>query len=361
MRFIPLAFACLTLASIAAADELDAGTFAPSTGDVASSDAGASSIASLDRPLVAILPFESNEEGAEEAAGVTSLLAGHLAEDASLRVAAQSDVRALLSVEKQRAMLGVSDGCEGECLEQVSQLVGARYLVTGRLDRFGKRYAVTATLIDASTRQALARPTAEASRAETLPAAVRKVASALMTPLGAALSSSGDPLLELETDPDAGEWAVGLRLSNSFIRQLAALNPGADLDVMYRVHHAWHGFLQVGFKLRRAEQSDGDVGVSVLPSVVGVRHFHRLESELQPYWGAGFGIQLAFGNLGIFQSTGPLPTVIGFGGVRYRFRDTVAFSIEGGTNVAQLLLGFAGGQLGSGLNIDVTGGVSYLF
>lgn len=314
------------------------------------------------RKLVAVLPFEANQESEEQAAGVTSLVASHLAEDPRLNVVSQTDIRTMLSIEKQRAMMGLEGKCEEACLEELSALLGAQYVVTGRLDRFGKRYVVTAALFDSRARKSLARPKAEAARADTLPPAVRKMSEGLMAPLGASLQgAAGDPLFELETDPDAGQFSVGLRLGNSFIRQFSPLNPGVDLDLMYRVHHGWNGFLQVGFKLRRPEGPEGESGFSVVPSVLGVRRLYRLEESLQPYWGAGVGVQLAIGQYGIFTNTGALPTVVGLFGIRYRVADWFALSLEGGTNVAQMLLGFTGSGVGSGLNVDVTGGVSYLF
>jgi hypothetical protein len=86
-----------------------------------------------------------------------------------------------------------------------------------------------------------------------------------------------------------------------------------------------------------------------------------MEHSFRPYWGLGLGVQLSFGQFGIFKSTGPLPTLIGFFGAEYVIADRVGIQLEAGTNIAQAILGLTDNGLGNGLNLDLTAGIAYHF
>jgi len=102
-------------------------------------------------------------------------------------------------------------------------------------------------------------------------------------------------------------------------------------------------------------------GLNVLPSVLGLRHYHNVERSLRPYWGLGLGVQLSFGEFGIFRQTGPLPTVIGFFGCEYLIAGHFGIQLEASTNLAQATLGLSDGGLGSGLNLELNAGIAWHF
>jgi hypothetical protein len=248
-------------------------------------------------------------------------------------------------------------------LQELSSLTGARYVVTGRLDRFGGQYLLTASLVDTREGRSLARPRAEASNDDEL----LRTAIAVSDELVATLEQPGEsvtarPLLggAVASSPGGG-LSLGLRFNNSFIDKLSSLNPGLDLEVGYWFHPEWQGFLQVGFTLVRSNGDDGEGRLNVLPSILGARHYHRLDKSLRPYWGFGLGVQLSFGDYGIFQNTGPLPSIVGFLGLEYLLAGHVGLQLELGTNIAQAVLGIADGGAGDGLNLDVNAGVIYHF
>ncbi len=314
-------------------------------------------------PTVAILSLEANKSAQDSAPAIASLLASRLAESPKLKVLTQRDIEAMLSTERQRQLLG-SGSCsaQGSCLEELSNAVGARYVVTGRLDQLGEKYLLTVSLLDTLSGQSLARPRAEASSGEELLQAAEAVADQLLIQLALeGKTSEGRPLLGSIQETPGGGMVLGLRINNSFISALATLNPGAELEVGYAFHPEWVGFLQVGITFVRSG-GDGPAGrLKVLPSVLGARHYYRLAHSLRPYWGLGLGVQLSFGEFGIFQSTGPLPTVIGFLGAEYFIAGKVGIHIEAGTNLAQATLGLAQNGLGDGLNLDLTAGLAYHF
>jgi TolB-like protein len=318
------------------------------------------------QPTVAVLALEANKPAQEAAPGIASLIASRLAESPKLKVLTQRDIETMLSTERQRQLLGSGSGscsAKGACLEELSSAIGARYVVTGRLDRFGDKYLLTVSLLDTFTGRALARPRAEAPSTEDL----LQVADAVGEQLLAELAPKGEtrvarPLLGTVEETPGGGVVLGLRINNTFISNIQALNPGADIELGYAFHPEWVGFLQVGITFIRATGSEEESGrLRVLPSLLGARHYYRLQHSLRPYWGLGLGVQLAFGQFGIFESTGALPTVIGFFGAEYLIGGKLGFHLEAGTNLAQATLGLASNGLGNGLNLDLTAGILYHF
>lgn len=299
-------------------------------------------------PALAVLSFESNEAARDVAPAVAALLASRLAESSALKVLSQRELDAALGAG--HPLLGGSASCaDGQCHEELSRLVGSRYVLTGRVERSTEGYLLTANLVDAVQGKPLARPRAEAADTESLLGDIGAVAEELLTRLAPS-----------ELEDGVGEVVVGLRLNNSFISRLASLNPGVDLELGYTFHPEWVGFIQVGINFVRSNGEGSEGGLSVLPSQVGLRHYHRIEHSLRPYWGFGIGVQLSFGDFGIFQSTGPLPSISGFLGAEYRIGQ-LGIQLEAGTNVAQAVLGLAGDGLGKGINIDLNLGLSYRF
>lgn len=317
-------------------------------------------------PTVAILSLESNKAAEEAAPGIASLIASRLSESRKLKVLTQQEIETMLGTERQRQILG-SGSCSGQgpCLEELSKAIGARYVVTGRLDQFGERYLLTVSLLDTFNGHSLARPRAEAASSEDLLQAASSVGEQLLAelvpPEGKSPASSGTPLLGSVKETPGGGVVLGLRINNTFIENLATLNPGADVELGYLFHPEWVGFLQVGLTFIRSTEEGQEGRLRVVPSVLGARHYYRMEHAFRPYWGLGLGVQLSFGDFGIFQSTGPLPTVIGFFGAEYVFANKIGVTLEAGTNLAQATLGLAEQRLGDGLNLDLTAGVIFHF
>jgi hypothetical protein len=251
---------------------------------------------------------------------------------------------------------------EAACLEELSSITGARYMITGRLDRFGDKYLLTVSLLDTERGRSLAKPRAEADSPDELPQIADAVGEQLLAELAPAGNTApGRPLLGSAEDTPGGGLVLGLRINNTFISNLAALNPGADLELGYHFHPEWVAFLQVGISFVSKTEDGQTSRLNVLPSVIGARHSYRMEHSFRPYWGLGLGVQLSFGQFGIFKSTGPLPTLIGFFGAEYVIADRVGIQLEAGTNIAQAILGLTDNGLGNGLNLDLTAGIAYHF
>jgi len=305
------------------------------------------------RDRVAVLPVDANAAAAGEAQAMQELLVTRLASTPGLHPDVARVEEARFDAATRRRLLATGTCETPECWAAVARAAGTRYVVSGRVDRFDKRFLVGFNLLDLTARELVVHPRAEAPHEDVFLRTADELARGLEKSLAGRVSGK---------NVSGFGPVVGLRINNSFIRDLSSVNPGADLELGVRFHPEWVGFLQVGFSVVRSDEPGSRGGVSVLPSVVGARHLHRIEDRLRPYWGVGLGVQLAFGPYGIFQKTGSLPNLIGFAGGEFVIARHLALQIELGTNIAQATLGLAGdGGLGSGLNLDVNAGISYYF
>ncbi|QRO01394.1 hypothetical protein JRI60_21420 [Archangium violaceum] len=306
--------------------------------------------------VVAILPLQANEDARDEAPGLTALLVSRLSESSRLAVSSASDREAV----RTAGTCSVSP-----CPEAAPGSPGsskARYVITGRIDGFGSRYLLTTSLVDSESGRALSRPRVEVAARDALPRAAVSIADQLLATLVPEASQRSDPMVASASKvPGTGSFLLGLRFNNSLISDFSTFNPGGDVEIGFQFHPEWIVFGQVGFSYVRSEQEGLKGGLNVLPSVLGMRHYHNVERSFRPYWGFGLGIQLSFGEYGIFQQTGPLPTVIGFAGFEYLIAGHLGLQLEASTNIAQATLGLTDGGLGSGLNLDLNAGIAWHF
>lgn len=281
---------------------------------------------------------------------VTALVAAKLSEVAALRVVTEQDIAALIGLERQKQLLGANCEEGSSCFTELAGAIGSKYLVTGRLDRFGDRWTLTTTLIDAERNEALTRTRHDAETEDDLPAAAEAAATGLTDFLNGhlKLGIAAKPAAEVKEDTGAD---IGVRLGTNFIEGISTLSPAGDLVLGYRFDPAWVGFLQIGVTVVRDDANP----VNVVPTVLGARHLYRVGKAIQPYWGIGLGVQLAIGSFGVFKETGPLPSVLGMVGVTWFITRWFGLGIEGSTNVAQTVLGLSrdadGNGAGNGFNL----------
>jgi hypothetical protein len=230
--------------------------------------------------------------------------------------------------------------------------------VIGRVDRLGEAYTLTASLYDSQRGFGLAKPRAEATEENGLRLAADRIAAELLAELGIRSPSKG---AERPADDGSGV-VVGIKLGNQFLTSLAALNPGAELELGWAINPEWVTFLQVGINLVRGRSEGQEVGLTVVPSVLGLRSLYRVQATVQPYWGLGMGLQLSMGKFGPLRQTESLPTVNGMLGSQFRLTPRWAAVFETSINLAQLVLGFSRQSgLGEGFNLDLSLGLLYRF
>ncbi|MBI3184120.1 MAG: hypothetical protein HYZ28_18460 [Myxococcales bacterium] len=333
-----------------------------------SSAAPASASAAVEQPLstepgappareplkVALLKLEGNAAAAPLLEGIGSVIASRLAESPDLRVISHSDIATAVSLERHREMLGKGCG-SAECAGEISGALGARYVVSGRLDRFGKKYMLSVTLFDSRRSEALAKRSADAVDEEQLPAAAEEISTELLAALEAR-----QPLHGSSKARDG--LTLGLKFGNQFLFELIGLNPAGKLELGWRFDTEWISFLQVGFSVVHAEDAGTVRRLTVLPSALGVCKLYRTGHTFQPYWGLALGLQFAIGQYGFVSETQSFPTVIGMFGFQLMFTERFGALMEASTNLAQAVLGLRrNAEVADGLNFDLSLGLTYRF
>ncbi|MGQ0504604.1 MAG: hypothetical protein ACT4TC_04735 [Myxococcaceae bacterium] len=318
-------------------------------------------------PLVAVLGLEANKAALDSAPSVSAVIASALAESPQVRLITSQDVSTALGLERQKQLLSTDGNCtDSACLAELSGAVGARYVVSGRLDKFGAKYVLSTSLFDSVKAASLAKPSADAASEEQLPAAARDVAGKILAALGAEVPApaagklAGAVEAAKPADEPVGVW-LSLKFGNTFLASLRSLGLGGDIDLGYELAKSWVAFLQIGVTFVRASD-DGESGrLNVIPTVIGVRHLYRQDKELQPYWGVGLGVQLAFGQFGFFSDSGPLPNVYAILGLQWMFSKHVGVLVDTSSNIAQAILGLTQSSNGGGFNLDLNVGVVFRF
>ena len=307
---------------------------------------------------VVLLELDSNPAGREQAASVGALLLSYLAESPGLKVVPVKEVGLMLGAERLRRVFREGPTtCPASCLFELSHALNVRYVISGRLDRFGNVFVLSANLFDARAAHSMARPHADAANDADVPAATRIVSEDLLSRMVKATKSGPPKLPEVK----GGRVALELKGGSNFISSLEALSPSVDLELGFRFHPEWIAFVQIGVAFVRAQSEDGVVGVNVVPSVVGMRHLYNVENALQPYWGLGLGVQLSFGDFGPIQRSGLLPTIIGVGGLQFLLTEGFGVLAEIKTDLAQATLGVIRGSSGLGLHLDLSAGLVFRF
>lgn len=312
------------------------------------------------RQLLAVLDLQANTGAREQAPAISALLASHLASGVrQMRVISEADIETAIGLERQRQLV---TGCaeDSACLVELSGAVGARYVVFGRVDRFGGRYLLSASLFDAQRARSLGKPTAEAARDEDLPRAARALGDALLASFSETtgmVTAGRGPAAPVAQQGEVGRFSIGLKIGSTFLARLRTLSPNGELDLGLQLDRAWTVFALVGFSFI---QTDAASRLSVVPSLIGARHYHFVDQPWQPFWGFAVGLQLNLGTYGIFQNVGSFPSVSALGGIRYRFNRHFFALAEANTNVAQTVIQFTQSQL-DGFNLELNLGVAYVF
>jgi len=137
------------------------------------------------RVRVVVMDVEPTTPELKSAAGaLTGVVLDELGRQPQVAALGSSEIAAMLGLERQRALLG----CEGgtDCLAEMGNAMGAKYVLRGTVGALGKSLRVDLTLLDTARAGAAAREGGTAPREEDLEsearAAVRRLASAVQRP-----------------------------------------------------------------------------------------------------------------------------------------------------------------------------------
>ncbi len=331
---------CLTSLSASAQEPADAGV------PVESPDAGhlAPLAAPASRDGVVVMNLQTSAATAELAPPLTEALAHRLAVS-KLKIFTQGDIAAVIGLERQKSFLGCG---ETGCLTEIGDAMGARYVVSGRVDKLGGRFMLTATLWDGQKTEVAARARRETGDEAELTASTEQLADELLPALGVA---APPPKVE-PPGPGASGPNVSLKLGTQLLTSIFRLAPQADLELGWRTSREWAFFLQLSAGVAFAQTTT----VTATPGLLGVRRFFRVDQSLQPFLGGGAGVmatlEAARGNA--------RPGLVVLGGAQYAASQRVFVGLEVSADLLSAAYEFAATGK-SGLSFGVSAGVTVRF
>lgn len=320
---------------VARAQEADAG-IQPLDAGVAAAHA---------KQTIFVLNLEANDDEPRRFVPTASQDLAFRLHHPSLEVLTASDMANALGRERQAQLLGCSDG---SCLAELSQALGARYLVSGRLDKIGAKFILTASLFDSTASKSVARTREEFDEIEALPAATKKSADALLTALG--LTPPPEAAPPPSTFSHSG-LNLSLRLGTQFFTSLVTLSPQLELEFGWRFNLHWSAIFQItsGFTVVPT------LTATVTPGLLGVRYNFLPDGAFQPTLGSGVGL------FATIQAAGRVrPSVVLFGGLQYFPLRRLGLSLEANVDVLGAAFDFVERTSG-GINFGLALGVTWRF
>ncbi len=339
-----LALLSLLIAASASAQE-DAGL--PLDADVEvklEADAGQPSAAVPADTTIFVMTLEANPAAAQFAPTTMQTLAFQLG-TAKVNVLTTADISAAIGRERQAQLMGCT---ENGCMAELGQAMGARYIVTGRLDKLGNQFVLVASLFDSQTSRAVGRTRQETDEVEKLSAVTKSGGDELLKSLG--LSAPAEAVAEKDPMSNAG-FNLTFKLGTQFFTSIVALTPQLDLEMAWRITRAWSAFLQISAGLSFA----GMFNITITPGLLGARYNFRHHASFQPFLGAGVGIFAT-----ILQAGRVRPSVVLLGGAQYFFWDRFGLNAEASVDVLGAAFEFTEQRTG-GINFGISLGVIYRF
>jgi len=149
---------------------------------------------------IAVLDVQATGAGDKKTVeGLSPLLASEVARRPGLTVVAGSDLRALVGFERQKQLLGCT---EGSCLTEIAGALGVAYLVSSECSKVGNTWLLSLALLDAGKALALKRLTRRAYTDDSLVDEAVRAVDELLTALPGA-TAPGPRLVPLPPAPAA--------------------------------------------------------------------------------------------------------------------------------------------------------------
>jgi len=146
-------------------------------------------VEAAEKPLrVAVLDVKtSGGLDADVVLGLSNLVASEAAR-LPLRVSSGADLRTLLGLEKEKQLLGCS---EGSCIAEIAGSLGVDYLLATSVAKVGEVWLFTFNLLDVKKARSLARITEQASDEKGLVALAPEGVARALQPIASAPASAG--------------------------------------------------------------------------------------------------------------------------------------------------------------------------
>jgi hypothetical protein len=179
----------------------------------------ASSAKAARKPKLAILEIRSaGNVDAREVSGLAGLIAAE-AGRFDVQVIAGSDLSALVGLEKQKQLLGCS---EGICLAEIGGALGVHFLLSAEVSHIGTVWLLSLALLDVAKARAVERVARKAPDMTGLVAAASEATGALVTAIAPRKAASTGPAAEAQPAPAPGIAADAVARSPSSGRRILA-------------------------------------------------------------------------------------------------------------------------------------------
>lgn len=273
-------------------------------------------------PTILVQRLSGNEAAGDLVGGLSALLTERVkTADASFKIYSQADLERVVSEERQKQLVGCADE---SCLIELSDALGARYIISGRVDRFGDRYVLIANIYDKNEAKAGVQSRREVTDPGKLPAALDEVADEVLAPLGVKPRVDTNLANRLDTTG----FTLGLKFSTQLVTSIQQLAPGGDLEIGYRITPAVQAFFQISFVTTFNTSQFGST--QLVPGILGARYYFRSGKSFQPYVGAALGLLVTIQSITSKGDT--RPALWGHVGISYLFLPwlgvTTDFSVD---------------------------------
>jgi hypothetical protein len=307
-------------------------------------------------PAIAVTEFQADERDRDRAQGLAGVVAARLASYRA-HVVGLDEIKAALKLEKEKQQLGCN---EDSCLEEISGALGVRYLVHGRLDRFGQSAVLNAFVFDSRNAKGVLRFSQRVESDAQLPAEAEKFAQQAAAALGLGAPEAGVATsagsMEAPLEPDFGaNLKFGNTLNSLHGATVSTFNVRFDAEADYYLSPRWQIFAQAGIVVGSAAdptgQTPGTKTFHLFPAFAGVKVTFRPLQQLRPYLSAGVGMSLV-NKLFSRSDTSGVATqgVLGLAFVPWRH---VGFNLETSVNLSSISSDGSGVYFGFNTNFGV--------
>lgn len=110
-----------------------------------------------DKPTVAVFDLQAAGVPAASASAIQDAVTDALAKRGFFEVISASEIRSMLGVERQKQLMGCSEGTS--CTAELADALGSRFVLTGTLSKLGDAFQLSLQLLDTQKGQPIGRGT----------------------------------------------------------------------------------------------------------------------------------------------------------------------------------------------------------
>lgn len=233
---------------------------------------------------VLVLDFASNDaEAQRQAKAFEELVETRLSLRPGARVLGAEQARFALGPEKEKLL----ECAETSCLAEFCSAVGVRYLLRGRLDRFGTRYVVVTSVLDSKDPLVVVRAREDVEMDAALLRTADRMADGIAEAVGLPRPEEG----KKPADPNEPLTHLNLKLGH-----MLPLGGTFDwrtfkfeVETDYYLTPTVPVFFEVGMILGRSD-GENQGSFAMVPLTLGLKYVFMEDWKVRPYTGLGMGL-----------------------------------------------------------------------